>query len=358
MASSLIKFLDLFGKGLLKGMETLANDYGIHMNDVKDSSDPEEAKAGVKILSGTVKEHKFKIKLTPIGEPDSERYDIHLKGDNNKEAKYENIHLSKTDTKKLIRAIQKGCIKLFGEDTLDEVIDDDTGEDLLNSSKRLTCSLTKIVSSKETTVLLKAVNADYCATEALSDLNHVLDNMEFINSIPEGDSSYELTATDTDLEIVPANADETDLAMCDVLRDSFQNIRSRMYLACTGLQYIHWNAKGSEFERLHNITGNAAYKIQSYLDELAELEVEFCGNVIHPYYIISSMTTPEELSQLPLDFNITQGLSFAKSLINDVASELALYYCNFNSDVQSRFDDWIRELDKDANYFIAQTLKQ
>ena len=47
MASSLIKFLDLFGKGLLKGMETLANDYDIHMNDVKDSSDPEEAKAGV-----------------------------------------------------------------------------------------------------------------------------------------------------------------------------------------------------------------------------------------------------------------------------------------------------------------------
>lgn len=333
------KVLDIIKKisdALFKGFDKLIS-MGCEVDDKID--EPEE---GVKIFHvKTGGNKKFDVKITDNKDG---TYQVYAKVNGVKPL--DNKKVKSEDFAKVITEF----VDNLGEAT--EEIIDEKGNDIMdetNSSKTLSVTLKRVCASTGDEIHLTSVNANYNACEALSNLDAVLSDDDFVNQISDTPVSFSIVDEGNELDVSECDNEcvQSNDYILTILRDCLC-LRDLM-------QFIHWNAKGENMKDLHSDVENYYWSINSEIDFLAELQVELFGSV----------PNPSTLHQCECDnqynncdgFTSEQGYDIMKDAINEHVSMLNLYYCNFTSDVQSVLDDWIRSWNKHANYFIKQIRK-
>ena len=78
------------------------------------------------------------------------------------------------------------------ESTIEDLVTDVT------ASKRINVTLNRIVGESEDTIDITAIRCSYGIDSAYSDICAVLDDDEFINTVPEGESSYRILPKEDD----------------------------------------------------------------------------------------------------------------------------------------------------------------
>lgn len=214
----------------------------------------------------------------------------------------------------------------------------------VTSSKRINACLHKVVSATGYDVVLSKVYGNYSPSEMAADLDELLNCDNFISQLPEQPTCYEVVTTD----------DEMDVSECQMPK--MCNPIPQLLTICIGtynnLKHIHWNFKGTHFDDVHNLTDNEAYTVMSMIDTLAELSVEICGCVPHIVEL-----TPDEDLDIPTSCD-ESALMYVKRDLLKLADALEFYECNFDKDVQDMFSGWVRQLRKDADFFITGRLSQ
>jgi len=209
--------------------------------------------------------------------------------------------------------------------------------------KRMQVTLQRVVANGSDTIDMTNIFASYDSGLAVEDLLLVLNDSGVIGDITAEPTTFEIIP-DTDsvgVEVVPE---------FDMLCACSQLICSTM-TTYTNLKDIHWNLKGSGFREAHEHIDYAADTVLEYVDFFGELCVELCGTAPNPGNCIV-------LDRLLIPSNYTEQTALAetKQVLLDCATDINLYYTNFSHDIQSKLDDMIRYLSKEANYFTERGL--
>ena len=142
------------------------------------------------------------------------------------------------------------------ESTIEDLVTDVT------ASKRINVTLNRIVGESEDTIDITAIKCSYGIDSAYSDICAVLDDDEFINTVPEGESSYRILPKEDDY-IVDEYDGEVDSS--DIYVGAFDCATS--FYSC--LFYLHINKSyfSTEFASL---VESLKYSAQYHMDTIAK----------------------------------------------------------------------------------------
>ena len=281
-------------------------------------------------------ESDLTVTVHPTGK--ESKFDISIKGKDTKLDKtFKGIIIKRNDD------FTKFFTK-FMEDTLGGM-DKDTSkqlEDQLTSSIKV--GLKKVTSNKDVQVYLTSIMCNDNIPQTLALVDDLINNEDFIESIPDGEQAYEILDDGDDLDV-----NEIDNVP---VTNSFLELLKCASCVKHDLQYIHWNAKGELFADLHGYLDNLIFRLSNNIDTWAELSVEYFGYVPHP----SSFSCDESYLDAPDGFDSEQGFTQVKALLETYIQCMDCLACNLDDDVQSLIDDEIRYYKKEANYFISRRL--
>lgn len=257
------------------------------------------------------------------------------------EAKGHKFEKKDVDPNKIMEAISPFVDDVFGE-SIEDIEDNKDGQaEDVKESKRINAKFKRICGSKEDSIELGYVRSDYSPEQTQQLLDLVVSNDEFIESLPEGDSCYQICDGKDDVDVCPSEIENVDPILA-ILSDSM-TLRDIA-------KYVHWNAVGEDFSALHSQADNIFYYVTDEIDFLGELRVELYGNI--PF-----ITGNTDILDLPERMDIMTGMKVLKDCITRHVSLIETYYCSFEHDIQSRLDEFIRRYKSQANYFIDRVLK-
>lgn len=197
----------------------------------------------------------------------------------------------------------------------------------VTASKRIKVSLNRIVGETEDTINITAIKCSYGIDSAYSDIKSVLDDDEFINTVPEGDSAYEILPTEDDF-VVDEYDGEVDSS--DIYVDAFDCATS--FYSC--LFYLHINKSyfGTEFA---SIVESLKYSAQYHMDTIAKwakmhnksAEITLC-------YCLDCCDT-----ECPSAWMILE------TALSDYKNCLDALYCCATHEEQSVIDSWLLDID-------------
>lgn len=258
------------------------------------------------------------------------------------EAKGRKFEKKDVDPNKIMEAISPFVDDVFGE-SIEDIEDnkDEEAEEDVKESKRIDAKFKRICGSEEDSIELSYVRSDYSPEQTQQLIDLVVNNDEFIESLPEGDSCYQIFDGEDDIDVCPSKVENVD-PIIEILSDSM-SLRDIV-------KYVHWNAVGEDFRALHLQADDIFYTVTGEIDFLGELKVELFGNI--PF-----ITGNVDILDLPERMDIMTGMKVLKDCITRHISLIETYYCSFEHDIQSRLDEFIRTYKSQANYFIDRVLK-
>lgn len=217
---------------------------------------------------------------------------------------------------------------------------EDTQTDV-EESTRLHVTLKKVSASNE--IHLCAINANYDIVKAMSDLETVVSDEEFSDSLGEDEQSFEITTTDNSDEFdVEETAEQPDTSEC------YPSICYVLIHAFNTFNYIRWGIKGPSRNTIVQSLNDFAWTLGTYIDVFANLSVECCHLVphgdnveTHPDYLLEEVTYNE-------------GIDLAIKTIEEIISIVDGYYPNFPEDAQTQVDCLIRSCKDKARRELPQ----
>ena len=227
------------------------------------------------------------------------------------------------------------------EDNTPERSDATTMEDAQEmaqfDSKQIDVTLQKVTGTSE--IKMTAIKANYNPTDVLSDMEELMEQDEFINTITEepqtytigiDDDGFDIDRCDTCMECDPC------ASLCEVFKAGIRAYRN--------LYIIHWMSSGNDMMKLHLLAEDMYSELIQEIDTLGELLVEKQGTV--PQLDFPCDYVPVQ------QYEFQGSLETIKSLIQMYIDCIDYAYCNQTSDVQSTLDEWLRYWNKQLNYFI------
>ncbi len=186
---------------------------------------------------------------------------------------------------------------------------------------------------------MTAIRANYDPSLVLVDMDEIVGQPEFIESLSEEPTTYAINVDDDGFDIEPCE-ECLECGPCEGLCEVFKSgIR-----AYRNLYILHWMAKGNDMMKLHLMTEEMYEELQGEIDTIGELLVEKQGTV-------PQLDFP--CDYLPIqEYDFQTGLLQIKSLIQMYIDCIDYAYCNQDSDVQSTLDEWLRYWNKQLNYFV------
>ena len=206
------------------------------------------------------------------------------------------------------------------------------GYTTMDSSKRIDAKLRKINGSID----LLALQSNYLPGETLDDLDDIIYQEEFMNTLTEEPQSYSINVDDDGYDIEQCETCEVD--PCASL-NSVMNTAIVMY---RNLYILHWMSKGNDMMKLHILTEELYGELIQEIDTLGELLVEKCGTVQNLDFEWSPIAVR--------DYEFQEGLVILKDFIQNYIDTIDYAYPNQTSDVQSTLDEWLRYWNKQMNY--------
>lgn len=323
LLSTIKTLLSSLSKFIQDSLQGLA-DAGYGLSDVKKTNN-----GGVKFRVETNNHDKADVEYKPVsGKEDT--FDIIVKNcDAGNTETLKNVKGSDRDDKLL------GLLKdWFGENT--EIAEKSD----VNSNKRLEVTLQKVTSSTDITVNLTAINANYDAQLALSDLNSVLTSDEFVEAITDQPQSFLITQDDTDFDVCPIEG----VSICDACN----SVIKEAYRLLITLQLLHWNVKGAGSVHIHYMLNDHISSVNSAIDTFAEVCVANCGCVQHPVCNLSAECDMISATT----FTTVEAAEIARTAINSYVATLECYVVNFERDMQSEIDSMLRYWKHQSDYFL------
>lgn len=209
--------------------------------------------------------------------------------------------------------------------------------DDVTESKHIDVTLQKITGT--TSFNMTMIRANYDPSLVLSDMDEIVGQPEFIESLPENLTSYSIDVDDDGFDIesceecIECNPCES---LCEVFKSGIRAYRN--------LYILHWMSSGNDMMKLHLMTEEMYEELQGEIDTLGELLVEKQGTV-------PQLDFP--CDYIPVQkYDFQTGLDQIKSLIQMYIDTIDYAYPNQTSDVQSTLDEWLRYWNKQMNYFV------
>lgn len=328
--------VDLFGKG--------SACFIIHLGD---SDDPDNSES-------------IQVRLTPSGDSwEHVDAEFSLVGDDDVST-LKNQDTSKVldESRKLSMAWATRAVeKLFDSDLAIEFIepvednatfdakwstidkDDDYGGvnmESVEQSRTIRVGLKKNVTSGEAVVNKIAVLANYEPSAALSDLNCVLVDPEFVAELPESETWYTITSDPESLNICE------DVSPDSWVEEAFEAILASMMKVKIDTFCLLTQCKHNP--EMSVACNDIRWMCEDYLSTFAEMCVEFTGAMLDPTQLCALVTS--------LDADCTNVSEVLRSDIVDLGAAIELYYCNFNHDVQKVMDDLLRRCNHMVDYVL------
>lgn len=203
-------------------------------------------------------------------------------------------------------------------------------------SKQIKITLRKIQGSTDLDILSLASN--YNRSETLDDLDDIIVQDTFMESITEDPQTYTIDVDDDGYDVATCELCEAD--PCESLKYVFKQgitLYENLYI-------LHWMAKGNDMMKLHTLSEELYGELIQEIDTIGELLVEKCGAIPQPGWVT------DYLQVRPYEFQ--ESLDILKKYIQDYIDCLDYAYPNQTSDVQSTLDEWLRYWNKQLNYFI------
>ena len=318
---------DVIGESILKKLSKLLFDsfdklvkYGFDIEDV-DKSEDKNGRSIINMKATTGGGHNLRIRLISLNGKD--RWDMIIKSDDGKHDILENVRDADID-KKLTSLIDDW----YGETY--EGLEEDIEE-----SSNIKFTLRRIECDNYIELQLKSI---YCNehnyTEAHAILNDMLEDEEFVNSIPEDFTCYEARPTVDSIEIAEVDCPDVDCNCFKIMMSAFLN-------ALLDIKTIQWNCPNM----LLNCIENKIWSFSSIIDVLAGLSYEKFGYSpdIHDLIDCSKSMCIENLA------NLESLISILKKDADELLDVIDLFYDTLDSDIQIIVDGWLREI-KDYRY--------
>ena len=205
-------------------------------------------------------------------------------------------------------------------------------------SKRITAKLRKIQGSTDFELL--GLKSNYGPKETLDDLDDIIVQEEFINSLTEEPQSFMIDVDDEGYDIDVC--EDCEIGPCESLEQVFKQgitLYENLYI-------LHWMAKGNDMMKLHLLSEELYGELIQEIDTLGELLVEKCGTIPQPGWVC------DYLQVKPYEFQ--ESLDILKKYIQEYIDTIDYAYPNQTSDVQSTLDEWLRYWNKQLNYFVER----
>ena len=222
------------------------------------------------------------------------------------------------------------------ESDMDEEDYADKIGDTFGMSKQISVKLKKITASNE--IQLLGLNSNYLPGETLDDLEDIIYQDEFMDTLTGEPQSFNIDVDDDGYDI--EQCEECEIDPCASL-NSVMNTAIVMY---RNLYILHWMAKGNDMMKLHLLTEDLYSELIKEIDTLGELLVEKCGTVQN----LDFEWTPIAVR----NYEFQESLVILKDFIQNYIDTIDYAYCNQTSDVQSTLDEWLRYWNKQLNYFV------
>lgn len=230
----------------------------------------------------------------------------------------------------------------------------ETEEKTATASKNIKVTLKKIQSSENTdSIQLNRFCANYDVPSAMNDLAIVLDNAEFVDTLTEEPQSFIITDGEEDFDVEPIYDDFG-------VDSQYENLMLSTLVLLASLQTVHWKAAGEDFFQLHEKLDEYIQDCRDQVDAIAELSMECTGDVTNPILLTRSLFDDARLGFVDIDkpltgfYTIEDGFASIRNDIDEHITRLEAYYPNFDHDIQSELDTWIRKWKKVSRYFLTR----
>lgn len=312
-------------------------------------------RAGLELEEDNSKRKKDGVTYFIVTTGGGNKFELEVEEQKNKkvtlraEAKGHKFEKKDVDPDKLMEAISPFVDEVFGEsieDIEDNKKDDSKDSDSEDSddvkeSKRIDAKFKRICGTEEDSIELSYVRSDYSLEQTQQLIDLVVNNDEFVQSLPEGDSCYQICDGENDIDVSETVFEDGE-PILQILSDA-------MILRDVA-KYVHWNAVGEDFRTLHSQADELYYNVSGEIDFLGELRVELFGSIPFMCSEVCNIYIPQRM-------DIRTGMKVLKDAITNHVAKIEMYYCSFEHDVQSKLDEFIRIYKSEANYFIDRVLK-
>ena len=296
----------------------------------------------------------FKVKVTPI---DRSKQKVNLSfqypNPDNVEGKdllvSKNAYTSiKNNTSDILDCCQEFVDKMYKVDTLEEIPSDLTASSYLDK-RCIQASLRKIKNKDSYSIRLQNISANYTPSEALSDINQLINSIEFVDSLPE-DEVVELDIISDDKNFTIDEVDTVyDMWSLDCKKRTYDAILDSAYKFYFDCQYCGFTACGPQMSNIQSYAQNYEWKINEIIDAISQMTIEDKIQLIHPITRIQGL---ECCGNTPA-VTWTNFIDMMKQDIQDLIDCMKLYMNNLEEDKQVSILNWIRTWNTELNYSLA-----
>lgn len=239
----------------------------------------------------------------------------------------------------------------------EDTIFDDEGENGIdmhaNSSKKLRFTMQKIESHEGFDFNLTNIFASYEPTNALADINVLLEDPSFVSDIPvEQNICYDISVADDGYEVTEISEAAKFINECRAIGyGAILDAAYKFYFDCKQCEVV---AAGIERDQIQNYCCNYKWRIEEIIDSASKMVVEDNLLLIHPITRISN------LGYCGFVDNQINWVAFTNILKDDIAnliSAITLYQANFSEDKQKTMEGWLRSWNIELNYNLSQATK-
>lgn len=229
------------------------------------------------------------------------------------------------------------------EKWVERYIDDEmkaTNEGRVDSSKRLRVTLQRVNASEETSVNLVAITANYPITLAMEDVENIVGDDDFVDTLTEEPQSFEITEVESEEEPGEPEYDVQEISDEEVdTSDSYEKILISLISCKNDVQSIAWRMQGLQDNVFICYVDTIMYIINNSIEFFVKRIISETDIVPHP-----GKATSESYFDTDLAFNYDNALQAIRDSVNHLIDELDIYYVNVKHDIQAYIDSLILNL--------------
>lgn len=193
--------------------------------------------------------------------------------------------------------------------------------------------LSKLTAAESTSVELMSIMCDN-PIGALGLVDLAISDDEFIDSMPDGESEWEINELEDEIDIAelptPIDGHEAEKEAYTQMMAAVIHLRDEM-------QFLNWNVCGEDYQQARCMLSDAIWGTTYILDTIADLLNEKCKYVPHPC-IFYPYECDADILPRP-----EAAIEAAKKAMRNFVCVLECYYCNIPHDVRPSVDNWIRD---------------
>ncbi len=229
------------------------------------------------------------------------------------------------------------------------LLDKDTKEAFgIKSSKTMQVTLQKITASEETSINLTAIKANYVLGDAYANLDVVLDNDDFIDTITEEPVSFEIVEYDDEFDINPIDIQQNEYTAYSIQQLLCSHVQFYM-----DIQQLRWESARNQ--KLFNIIGSMLYSAQNWVDKLGLWYIEVSNSVCN----VLSNCKPDLGANIDISSDHSPcmecvGMEYVFPIFDRLIDTIEWNFPNFPTDMQQDLNWWLRDLKRTRDFDLKQ----